>query len=79
MKFYFLIMIFVSNFANSVNWICKAPNPMDELISAPKARVINTDEFFTTENYTHCFINLQLWDHVCSLISSLKINPLLDY
>ena len=52
MKFYFLIMIFVSNFANSVNWICKAPNPMDELISAPKARVINTDEFFTTENYT---------------------------
>jgi hypothetical protein len=36
----------------SLNLQCEAPDPKNELISAPKARIINTDEYYNLENYT---------------------------
>lgn len=50
--FLVLISIIISEPIFSMNWQCEAPNPQDELISATKARIINTDEYYNLENYT---------------------------
>lgn len=47
-----IICFFVSNYVLSLDLICISPDRKMELISATKARLINTDDFFAKENFT---------------------------
>ena len=51
-KYLFILIACISMPTYAMNWTCVAPEPKSELISAAKARIINTDEYYNLENYT---------------------------